>query len=216
YHLSYGMVELPDGKMKSREGTVVDADDLMDEMIDTAKKMSRELGKLDSFNDNEKQEIYRRIGMGSLKYFILKVDPKKNMVFNPEESIDFNGNTGSFIQYTYTRISSVFRKAEHDNVTVSYPDSDLSNISEKEKAIIKTLYEYPEIIKEAGEQYSPAMVANYVYELAKEYNQFYHDHPVIREQDKNKRDVRFLISSLTRKVLHSGMHILGIDMPDRM
>jgi arginyl-tRNA synthetase len=210
------MVELPDGKMKSREGTVVDADDLMDEMIDTAKKMSRELGKLDSFNDNEKQEIYRRIGMGSLKYFILKVDPKKNMVFNPEESIDFNGNTGSFIQYTYTRISSVFRKAEHDNVTVSYPDSDLSNISEKEKAIIKTLYEYPEIIKEAGEQYSPAMVANYVYELAKEYNQFYHDHPVIREQDKNKRDVRFLISSLTRKVLHSGMHILGIDMPDRM
>jgi len=216
YHLSYGMVELPEGKMKSREGTVVDADDLMDEMIATAKEMSMELGKLDGFTEDEKNEIYRRIGLGSLKYFILKVDPKKNMVFNPKESIDFNGNTGSFIQYTYTRINSVFRKAGESNIEPNNNDKLSSPVSEKEKNILKTLYDYPEIIKEAGIQYSPAMIANYVYDLAKEYNQFYHDHSILKETDTEKRNLRFLISQLTLQVIESGMGILGIEMPERM
>ncbi len=216
YHFSYGMVELPSGKMKSREGTVVDADDLVDGMIQVAREMAQELGKLDSLTPEEAEKTYKIIALGALKYFILKVDPKKNMLFNPEESIDFNGNTGPFIQYTFARIQSVLRKAADNNLTVKSTLDDLVDVSPKEKEILKRISVFPEAVKEAGKNYSPAFIANYCYELAKEYNQFYHDHSVLGESDSKKRDFRLLLSATTAKVVKSGMALLGIEMPDRM
>ena len=214
-HLSYGMVELPEGKMKSREGTVVDADDLMDEMLATARQMSQDLGKLDGLNDDEIQHIVRIIGLGALKYFILKVDPKKNMVFDPKESIDFNGNTGPFIQYTHARIRSVLRKAEETGVIPSALAAGVS-IDSKEKDLIKNLYNFPVLVKEAAAAMSPALVANYCYDLAKEFNQFYHDHSILKEENKEIRDVRIFISQKTAEVLCTGMGLLGIEVPERM
>ncbi|MDR0744120.1 MAG: arginine--tRNA ligase [Tannerella sp.] len=215
-HFSYGMVELPEGKMKSREGTVVDADDLMDEMIATARDISGELGKLDGLTGEEAGNIVRIIGLGSLKYFILKVDPRKNMTFNPKESIDFNGNTGSFIQYTYARIRSVLRKAEESGVVTSGSLPPDIPVTEKEEALIQLLTEYPSIVKEAGETYSPACIANYIYELAREYNQFYHDYSILHEENDNIKRVRIRLSESVSKVIRSGMSLLGIEMPERM
>ncbi|MBN2611547.1 MAG: arginine--tRNA ligase [Bacteroidales bacterium] len=216
YHMSYGMVELPEGKMKSREGTVVDADDLMEEMTATAREMSKELGKLEGLNDDEKQEIFRIIGLGALKYFILKVDPVKNMTFDPKESIDFNGNTGPFIQYTYARIRSVFRKGEEMGVSKSrFSEKDIE-LNEKEKSLLKLVYEFPLVVKEAGAQYSPALIANYVYELAKEYNQFYHDNPILRDENIQRRNFRLEMSETIGKIIKNGMMLLGIEVPERM
>jgi arginyl-tRNA synthetase len=217
HHFSYGMVELPSGKMKSREGTVVDADDLMEEMVQVARKMALELGKLDSLLLEEAEKTYEMIALGALKYFILKVDPKKNMLFNPEESIDFNGNTGPFIQYTHARIQSVLRKATEKNLllnlnTESFPE----NISLKEKELLKKVAFFPETVMEAGVNFSPAIVANYCFELSKEYNQFYHDHPILGEENQHIRDLRLLISASVGKIIKSGMKLLGIDVPDRM
>jgi len=213
-HFSYGMVELPEGKMKSREGTVVDADDLMDEMICTAKELSS--GRQENLTPEEVEESARIVGLGSLKYFILKVDPRKNMTFNPKESIDFNGNTGSFIQYTYARIKSVLRKAESLGLALDFIGDDKMEISEKEEGLIQTLGYFPVVIKEAGEGYSPALVANYVYDLVKEYNQFYHDYTILKEPDENKRSFRLALSSNVAKIVRSGMFLLGIDVPERM
>ncbi|MFO7656707.1 MAG: arginine--tRNA ligase [Bacteroidales bacterium] len=216
YHLSYGMVELPEGKMKSREGTVVDADDLMDEMITTAQAMSKELGKLEGLNEEEKKEIFRIIGLGALKYFILKVDPVKNMTFDPKESIDFNGNTGPFIQYTYARIRSVFRKAVEMGISKSHFAGHEIQLNEKEKSLLKLIYEFPEVVKDAGKQYSPALIANYVYDLAKEYNQFYHDSPILRDENVQRRNFRLEISEIIGRILKNGMSLLGIEVPERM
>ncbi len=216
YHMSYGMVELPEGKMKSREGTVVDADDLMDEMIDTARSMSEELGKLDGLDEHEKAEIYRIIGLGALKYFILKVDPTKNMTFDPKESIDFNGNTGPFIQYTYARIRSVFRKAAEAGIEYQ-KNIDLNiKLSEKEKGVLKLVHDFPEIIEDAANSYSPAIIANYIYDLVKEYNQFYHDHSILKEEDKGVRDFRMVLSEIVGTVVKNGLNLLGIEVPERM
>ncbi|MDR0393794.1 MAG: arginine--tRNA ligase [Tannerella sp.] len=216
-HFSYGMVELPEGKMKSREGTVVDADDLMDEMITTAGDISKELGKLDGLTEGDAENIIRVIGLGSLKYFILKVDPRKNMTFNPKESIDFNGNTGSFIQYTYARIRSVLRKADELGIGASAsPLAPNTPVTEKEVALIQSLTEYPSIVKEAGDVYSPACIANYIYELVREYNQFYHDYSILREENGDIRHLRILLSESVSKVIRSGMSLLGIEMPERM
>lgn len=217
YHFSYGMVELPGGKMKSREGTVVDADDLMEEMIQVAQKMAQELGKLDALTSGEAKQTYEIIALGALKYFILKVDPKKNMLFNPEESIDFNGNTGPFIQYTYARIQSVLRKATEKKLSVNgnlnqYP----IELSLKEKELLKRIAQFPGTVKEAGASYSPAIIANYCYELGKEYNQFYHDHPILAEAENVKRTLRLLLSAMVGKVIKTGMKLLGIEVPDRM
>ncbi len=215
-HFSYGMVELPEGRMKSREGTIVDADDLIREMQETAKEVSLELGKLSDFSDEEKEEIFRKIGLGALKYYILKVDPKKNMTFNPAESIDFNGNTGPFIQYTYTRIKSVFRKAAVSGI---YPD--IAKLSEakagpKEIDLIKLLRNFSGTVSAAATGYTPALIANYCYELAREYNQFYHDFTILGENDETVRNFRLIISKLTSEVLATGMWMLGIEMPERM
>ncbi len=215
YHFSYGMVELPSGKMKSREGTVVDADDLVEGMVKVARNMSIELGKLDTLSEEEAEKTYRMIALGALKYFILKVDPKKNMLFNPEESIDFNGNTGPFIQYTFARIQSVLRKADDSNIKVKNT-FDISSFSDKEKGILKRVSLFPGIIKEAGDNYSPAVIANYCYELVKEYNQFYHDHSILSEPDGEIRNFRLILSSTVGKVVKTGMDLLGIEMPDRM
>ncbi len=215
YHFSYGMVELPSGKMKSREGTVVDADDLIGEMVDVARNMSVELGKLENLSKEEAENTYRMIALGALKYFILKVDPKKNMLFNPEESIDFNGNTGPFIQYTYARIQSVLRKAEDKNVKMKEVIK-VDSISEKEKELLKRISLFPGIVQEAGDNYSPAIIANYCYELAKEFNQFYHDHSILSETDKEVGNFRIILSSTTGKILKLGMNMLGIEMPERM
>jgi arginyl-tRNA synthetase len=215
-HISYGMVELPHGKMKSREGTVVDADNLMQEMFDTAEQMSAELGKLDGFPPEEREKIIRSIGLGALKYFILKVDPRKNMLFNPAESVDFNGNTGPFIQYTYARIQSVMRKATEAGINLHAGLNQSLIPDMKETDVLKLLYEFPGIVKEAGNMLSPALIANYLYELAKEYNQFYHDFPVIKEQDALKRDFRLKLSLAVSNVIKTGMELLGIDVPDRM
>jgi len=215
-HFSYGMVELPEGKMKSREGKVVDADDLISEMKDTAKKVSLELGKLTDYSEKEKDEIFSMIGMGALKYYILKVDPKKNMTFNPAESIDFNGNTGPFIQYTYARIKSVFRKAGEMGIKYVPEFSKLSKIGEKELALIKILRNFTSTVSEAAIENNPAVIANYCYELAKEYNQFYHDFTILGEEDQSIRNLRLSISGVTSEVLSSGMWLLGIDMPERM
>jgi arginyl-tRNA synthetase len=216
YHFSYGMVELPEGKMKSREGKVVDADDLAAEMKQTARDVSMELGKLSDYADEEKEEIFRKIGMGALKYYILKVDPKKNMTFNPAESIDFNGNTGPFIQYTYARIKSVFRKAEQNGIQYDPELISGSKGDEKEIDLIKLLRRFTLAVTEAAESYSPALVANYCYDLSKEYNQFYHDFSILGEQDPAVRNLRLGLSLITSEVLARGMWLLGIEMPERM
>jgi arginyl-tRNA synthetase len=215
YHFSYGMVELPSGKMKSREGTVVDADDLIEEMVSVARNMSKELGKLDTLSEKEAEKTYRVIAMGALKYFILRVDPKKSMLFNPEESIDFNGNTGPFIQYTFARIQSVIRKAADNNVPIE-KTLKTDSLSVKEKDILKRISLLPGIVKEAGDNYSPAVIANYCYELVKEYNQFYHDHPILSEPDEEKRNFRLVLSATVGDVVKKGMNMLGIEMPERM
>jgi arginyl-tRNA synthetase len=216
YHFSYGMVELPEGKMKSREGTVVDADDLIVEMKDTAREVSMELGKLADFSHEEREEIFRKIGLGALKYYILKVDPRKNMTFNPAESIDFNGNTGPFIQYTYARIKSVFRKAEQ--MGLKYDSSMLNDMKagDKEVELVKLIRRFPDIVSEAGAGYSPALIANYCYELSKEYNQFYHDFSILGESEIPVRNFRLALSWLVSSILNSGMWLLGIEMPERM
>jgi arginyl-tRNA synthetase len=216
-HVSYGMVELPEGKMKSREGTVVDADDLMDEMYETAKKTTSELGKLDNPDDLEWKELFEMLGMGALKYFILRVDPKKNMLFNPQESIDFNGNTGPFIQYTHARIRSLLGKAEsrgHRAGEFKMPEG--LELLPKEKQILKILYDFPSAIIEAGKNLSPAVIANYSYELAKEYNAFYQEIPVLREPDPDKIKFRLGLSAFTASVIKKGMGMLGIQVPEKM
>jgi len=216
HHFSYGMVELPQGKMKSREGTVVDADDLIAEMIEVARRTSEELGKLDGYTEEEAYETYRTIALGALKYFILKVDPKKNMLFNPEESIDFNGNTGPFIQYTYARIRSVLRKATEKGIEPAIDFAPSLQTSDKEKELIKTMSLFPATVKEAADAYSPAVVANYVYNLVKEYNQFYHDHSILNEEDENIRKFRLVLSSNVAKIVKLGMSLMGISVPERM
>ena len=214
-HFSYGMVELPEGKMKSREGKVVDADDLIEEMLQTARETSQELGKLDNCTPEEIENIIRIVGLGALKYFILKVDPRKNMTFNPEESIDFNGNTGPFIQYTYARIQSVLKKAQEQNVNITdLTDFELP-ISEKEKYLIQLLTEFPYIVHQAGNEFSPALIANYLFELGKEYNQFYHDFPILKEEEKI-RNFRLILSLSTGNIIKTGMGLLGIEVPERM
>ncbi len=216
FHFSYGMVELPEGRMKSREGTIVDADDLIAEMIETAKEVSLELGKLSDYSDEERQEIFRKIGMGALKYYILKVDPRKNMTFNPAESIDFNGNTGPLIQYTYARIRSVFRKAGQMKLSAGSAFNTDVKAGSKEIQLIRLLRRFTAIVIEAADSYSPSIIANYCYELAKEYNQFYHDFSILGEPDPSIRDLRLSLSDVTGRVLSLGMDLLGIEMPERM
>ena len=214
-HFSYGMVELPEGKMKSREGTVVDADDLMDEMITTARETSEELGgKLNDLSAEEKADINRIIGLGALKYFMLKVDARKNMLFNPKESIDFNGNTGPFIQYTYARTRSIERKAAEAGVDIAKATPE--TISEKECAIIRMLNDFPAVIREAGKDYSPSGIANYTYDLVKEYNQFYHDYSILREENEAAKAFRVLLTRNVGKVVKTAMNLLGIEVPERM
>jgi len=215
-HFSYGMVELPEGKMKSREGTTVDADDLMHEMQETAMEVSSELGKLSDFSDEEKEDIFRKIGLAALKYYILKVDPRKNMTFNPGESIDFNGNTGPFIQYTYTRIKSVFRKAEESGIKINIHSFAEVNPGIKEIELIKLLLRFTDTVSIAASGYSPALIANYCYELSREYNQFYHDYSILGEPDLAIRNIRLILSKITSEVIHDGMWLLGIEMPERM
>lgn len=215
YHFSYGMVELPSGKMKSREGKVVDADDLMEEMVRVAREMSEELGKLGSLPEAEARETWRMIAMSALKYFILKVDPRKNMMFNPTESIDFNGNTGPFIQYTYARIKSVLRKAGESNIQLS-ENVQVDSLSSKEKELLKKISLFPTAVKEAGDNFSPAIIANYCYDLVKEYNQFYHDHPILSEEIENQRNFRLILSGTIAQTVKKGMSLLGIEMPERM
>ncbi|MCH5223434.1 MAG: arginine--tRNA ligase [Muribaculaceae bacterium] len=209
-HFSYGMVELPEGKMKSREGTVVDADDLIDSMITSAKEASAE--RFADMDKAEAEEVARMVGLGALKYFLLKVDPKKNMLFNPKESIDFNGNTGPFLQYTYARINSVIRRAGE------FPEEVSETVvpNEKESALIQKVAEFPGVVAEAGKNYSPALIANYCYDLAKEYNQFYHDYPILKEEDKDVRDLRLVLSQVVARTLKSGVSLLGMEMPERM
>jgi len=215
-HFSYGMVELPEGKMKSREGTVVDADELMEEMISTARETSEELGKLDECTAEEASEIVRMIGLGALKYFILKVDPKKNMTFNPKESIDFNGNTGPFIQYTHARICSILRKAEAQGIVLPSEIPTTVHLTDKETGLIQMLAEFEDTVKDAGNTFSPALIANYIYELVKEYNQFYHDFSILKEENNDLRAFRILLSKNVAKVVKSGMQLLGIEVPERM
>ena len=213
---SYGLVELPEGKMKSREGTVVDADDLMAEMIDTAKETSNELGKLDGLTKEEADNIARIVGLGALKYFILKVDARKNMTFNPKESIDFNGNTGPFIQYTYARIQSVLRKAKEAGLEIPAQLPVGIELSEKEEGLIQMVADFAAIVKQAGEDYSPSIIANYTYDLVKEYNQFYHDFSILREENEAVKVFRLALSENVAKVVRLGMGLLGIEVPDRM
>lgn len=215
-HFSYGMVELPEGKMKSREGTVVDADDLMEEMVTTAKEVSMELGKLEGRPQEEIDEIARICGMGALKYFILKVDPRKNMLFNPKESIDFNGNTGPFIQYTHARICSVLRKAKESGFDIPTSLDVNLDVSEVEANLIQTLANFPVVIRQAGAEYSPALIANYVYDLVKSYNSFYHDFSILKEENESVRAFRLVLSQTIAKVIKLGMSLLGIDVPERM
>jgi len=225
-HFSYGMVELPNGKMKSREGTVVDADDLMQLMVDDALKTSMELGKFDDMSEAERQEVARIVGMGALKYFILKVDARKNMLFNPEESIDFNGNTGPFIQYTYARIRSILRKfrSEKQDISLSSlhipeqssPTRSLSPLSSKEIELIQKMNEFGAAVEQAGKDYSPSGIANYCYELTKVFNQFYHDYSILNEPDEQKKAVRIVLAKNVAKIIKSGMGLLGIEVPERM
>lgn len=214
-HFSYGMVELPNGKMKSREGTVVDADDLIAEMISSARKTSEELGKFQDMDEQERQEIARIVGMGALKYFLLKVDPRKNMLFNPAESIDFNGNTGPFIQYTYARIRSVLRKAEEAGIEVGQADTS-APVNEKEQELIQKLGQFPAVVEQAGAEYSPSQIATYCYELVKLFNQFYHDYSILNEPDAKKKALRLLLARQVSTVVKTGMLLLGIEVPERM
>lgn len=215
-HFSYGMVELPEGKMKSREGTVVDADDLMEEMISTAKETSQELGKLDGLTQEEADDIARIVGLGALKYFILKVDARKNMTFNPKESIDFNGNTGPFIQYTYARIQSVLRKAAESGIVIPEQIPAGIELSDKEEGLIQMVADFAAVVKQAGEDYSPSIIANYTYDLVKEYNQFYHDYSILREENEAVKVFRIALSANVAKVVRLGMGLLGIEVPTRM
>jgi arginyl-tRNA synthetase len=211
YHLSYGMVELPEGKMKSREGTVVDADELLEEMLATAEETTKELGKVDDFSEAELKELYRIVSLGALKYFILKVDPKKKMLFDPKESIDFNGHTGPFIQYTYARIRSVLRKATH-----APADKTDFKLNAEEREIVKFIYDFEGVVAEAGKTYSPALIANHVYELTKSFNRFYHDHSILKEENAQIRNFRLQLSELTSLVISVAMSLLGIEVPERM
>lgn len=215
-HFSYGMVELPEGKMKSREGTVVDADDLVEGMINTAKETSEELGKLDGCTQEEAENIARIVGLGALKYFILKVDARKNMTFNPKESIDFNGNTGPFIQYTYARIQSVLRKARAAGIAIPVTLPSGIELSDKEKNLVQSLAEFSETVKQAGTDYSPSIIANYIYDLVKEFNQFYHDFSILGEENESKKLFRIVLSENVAKVVRIGMDLLGIEVPERM
>lgn len=215
-HFSYGMVELPEGKMKSREGTVVDADDLVDEMVSTAKETSKELGKLDGCTEEEADNIARIVGMGALKYFILKVDPKKNMTFNPKESIDFNGNTGPFIQYTYARIRSIIRKAGEQELVIPATLPITLDLTVKEESLIQLVADYQSVVKQAADEYNPALIANYIYDLVKEYNQFYHDYSILKEGNSDLRGFRLILSENVSRIIKSGMSLLGIEVPDRM
>lgn len=218
FHLSYGMVELPEGRMKSREGTVVDADELLDEMYETAKRTTEELGKTENFSKEQSDTLYTMIGLGALKYFILKVDPKKNMLFNPSESVDFNGNTGPFIQYTHARIQSLLRKAGENGIDIDPAIIDTAAIKllPKELNIARLLYEFPSVIEKAGESYSPALIANHLFELTKEYNSFYQEIPVLKEPDKNLLLLRLILSDLAGHAIKSGMKLLGINVPEKM
>ncbi len=215
-HFSYGMVELPEGKMKSREGTVVDADDLMREMVNTAREMSRELGKLDGYTNEEAENVYRIIALGALKYFMLKVDPRKNMTFNPRESIDFNGNTGPFIQYTYARIQSIFRKATEKGIAWSGTAPVNVSLNDKENNLVRTISNFSNVVMEAGNSFSPALIANYVYDLAKEYNQFYHESPILFEENEDLRNVRLSLCMAVGNTIRKAMWLLGVDVPERM
>ena len=211
YHLSYGMVELPEGKMKSREGTVVDADDLMQEMVDTAKEKAEELGKLENLTEEEKEKSYETVGLGALKYFMLKVDPKKKMLFNPKESIDFNGNTGPFIQYTYARIQSLLAKAEYQEQNISDYE-----INDSEKDLMMNIFNFKDVVSKAAESLSPALVANYIYELVKSYNSFYQNNPILKQDDAVAKQFRLELSALTGKTIKKGLALLGIGTVDRM
>ena len=215
-HFSYGMVELPEGKMKSREGTVVDADDLIAEMVNTAKETSEELGKLDNCSEDEATEIAKTVGLGALKYFMLKVDPRKNMVFNPKESIDFNGNTGPFIQYTYARIQSVLRKSNLSPQDLSGIINLSVPISEKEETLVQLLVDFPSVVQEAGNDFNPAVIANYIYDLVKEYNQFYHDYSILKEENEELKTFRLVLSANISSVIKTGFSLLGISVPERM
>lgn len=216
-HFSYGMVELPNGRMKSREGTVVDADDLIEDMIETSRKTSEELGKLDGLDKEAADDIIRKIGLGALKYFILKVDARKNMTFNPEESIDFNGNTGPFIQYTHARICSILRKAAEEGITVPEKlNADGLTLSEKEISIIQQLVNFRQVVQQAGQDYNPSAIANYVYDLVKEFNQFYHDFSIMHEENETMKLFRIVLTANVGKVIRLGMGLLGIEVPDRM
>ena len=214
-HLSYGMVELPNGKMKSREGTVVDADDLMDEMVKTAKGVSEELGKAHGLTEDESNKLYDMIGIGALKYFILKVDPKKTMLFDPQESIDFNGNTASFIQYTHARICSVIRKAQDNGITFG-KDIPVTDLQVKEKLLLKNIYNWPSVLEQAAINRSPAMIANYIYDLAKDFNQFYQECSIMKEEDVKRREFRLQLADMTAKLLRNASGLLGISMPEKM
>ena len=214
-HFSYGMVELPNGRMKSREGTVVDADDLVTSMIDTAREMSNSVGKLDGLTEAEAADVHRILGLGALKYFLLKVDPRKNMTFNPAESIDFNGNTGPFVQYSYARAQSVLRKAAEAGVAVPQklvPEA----LDAKELEVIRQIEQLPIVIAQAGKDYSPALVANYAFEMAKSFNQFYHDCPILREEDKDRQANRLLLCKVVARVIKNALWTLGIEVPARM
>jgi arginyl-tRNA synthetase len=215
-HISYGMVELPEGKMKSREGTVVDADDLIDEMVTTAEKTTRELGKVDDFSKEEADKLFYNLGMGALKYFLLKVDPKKKMMFNPKDSIDFNGNTGPFIQYTYARIQSVVRKSQGAEFVSKGQSPYTGELNEKERFLMNFLGTFPDVVNQAADAYSPAVIAAYAYDLAKEYNSFYHDNYIINEADSSRALYRLELSKLTAKVIANSMNLLGITVPERM
>ncbi|WP_278834121.1 arginine--tRNA ligase, partial [Porphyromonas cangingivalis] len=218
-HFSYGMVELPEGKLKSREGKVVDADNLMDDMAEQAYLISKNAGKGTDMSEAESREVARIVSLGALKYFLLKVDPKRSLLFNPEESIDFNGNTGPFIQYTYARIRSIERRAAADS-TKGLLDLSievaLPTLSDKELMLIRRINEFPSIVEAAGSELSPALIANYTYELVKEYNQFYHDHSILNEPDDVKKALRLTLSSATAKIIKSAMELLGIEVPERM
>lgn len=215
-HFSYGMVELPNGKMKSREGTVVDADDLMAAMIETALQTSEELGKFADMTEEEKREIARIVGLGALKYFLLKVDPRKNMMFNPEESIDFNGNTGPFIQYTYARIRSVLRKAQAEGIVIPEEINNKIELNQKEQDLIQHMADFPAIVKQAAAEFSPSLIANYCYDLVKEYNQFYHDYSILKENNQDIKVFRLVLSQNIAKVIKQAMTLLGIEVPERM
>ena len=215
-HFSYGMVELPNGKMKSREGTVVDADDLMEEMVSAARRTSEELGKFADMTENERNEIARIVGMGALKYFILKVDARKNMLFNPEESIDFNGNTGPFIQYTYARIRSIMRKAEAEGIVLPSVLPDTLPLNEKEVQLIQKLNSFETVVEQAGKDYSPSGIANYCYELTKDFNQFYHDYSILNAESAEAKTLRLALAKSVAKTIRNGMQLLGIEVPERM